>query len=85
MCERCDSKVVAKKWVTWASIIVVLTIFILSQVFMYGKVIGVVQSHLDSKEVHPTHKQISDEFVDKDEFDTIKDMVKFLYEKEGGK
>ncbi len=82
MCERCDKKVVAKRWTIWAGIIVTLFIFVLSQVFMYGEVVGAFKQHIDND---PTYRELADEFVSKDEFNTIKEMVKFLYEKEGGK
>ena len=81
MCERCDNKAVARKWTVWAGVIVTLFIFVLSQVFVYGKVIGIVETHI---EIDPTYRELTKEFVTKDEFNTIKEMVKFLYEKEGG-
>ena len=81
MCERCDSKMVAKRWVTWVSVIVVLTIFVLTQVFMYGEVVGAFNQHIKDD---PTYRELKDEFVDKDEFNTMKEMILYLYKKEGG-
>lgn len=82
MCERCDNKTVAKRWTLWAGITVTLLIFVLSQVFMYGKVVGIVEQHIEKD---PTYRELSEEFVSKDEFNTMKEMILFLYEKEGGK
>ena len=82
MCERCDNKTVAKRWAVWVGVALTLAIFITSQVFMYGKVVGIVEQHIEND---PTHRELIEEFVTKDEFNTIKDMVKYLYEKEGGK
>ena len=82
MCERCDNKAVARRWAVWVGVILTFSIFILSQVFMYGKVIGVIEQHIEND---PTHRELTEEFVTKDEFNTIKDMVKYLYEREGGK
>ena len=42
---------------------------------------GVIETHIENA---PTHKGIAEEYVDKDEFDTIKDMIIYLYKKEGG-
>lgn len=81
MCERCNNKVVAKKWITWAGVIATLTLFVLSQVFMYGKVVGVVEEHIKTA---PTYKGINEQYVDKDEFEIMKDMIFYLYKKEGG-
>jgi hypothetical protein len=82
MCGRCDNKAVAKRWTVWAGIILTLGIFISSQIFMYGKVIGVIETHVEND---PTHKELTEEFVSKDEFQTVKEMIMFLYKKEGGK
>ena len=82
MCERCDTKVVAKKWTMWFGIIVTLLLFVLSQVFMYGKVVGVLEAHIDND---PTYRELTEKFVEQGEFDTIKEMIFYLYKKEGGK
>ena len=82
MCSRCDNKAVAKKWVAWISIVMVVLMFILTNVFMYGKVIGVIESHIKTD---PTYQQLTEDFVTKDEFKTIKDMILYLYKQEGGR
>lgn len=82
MCERCDNKAVAKRWAIWAGVAVTLLIFTLSQVFMYGKVVGVIEAHIKTD---PTYQELSEKFVEQGEFDTIKEMILYLYKKEGGK
>ena len=82
MCHRCDNKAVTKKWTIWLSVSVAMLIFILSQVFMYGKVIGIVETHIAND---PTYEQLSEKFVEQSEFDTVKDMILYLYKQQGGK
>lgn len=82
MCERCDNKMVTKKWVTWSGVIVVLVIFILSQVYVFGSVVGMMKEHIDND---PTYRELTERFVERSEFDTIKEMILYLYKKEGGK
>lgn len=81
MCNRCDNKMVAKKWAMWSGIVLTFLLFLFTQIFMYGKAMGVIETHIENA---PTYRGISEEYVDKDEFDTIKDMILYLYKKEGG-
>lgn len=85
MCDECKSVMLKTKktagyW--WAGLMVTILIFIISQVFMYGKITERINHHIEND---PTHRQLTEEFVDKDEFNTIKEMVTYLYEKNGGK
>ena len=86
MCEDCkelQKKLTNNSPVKWyITLAVTILIFIISQVFMYGKIIGQIENHIEND---PTHRELVEEFVTKDEFNTIKDMVKYLYEKQGGK
>ena len=81
MCSRCDNKAVSSKWKWWVGVTLSLAIFISSQLFMYGKVFGVIETHIKND---PTFKQLTEVFVTKDEFKTIKEMILYLYQKEGG-
>jgi len=69
MCNRCDNKVVGKRWVVWITIAVTVLMFASSQIYMYGKAIGILEEHIKTA---PTNKAISQEYVDKDEFSIIK-------------
>ena len=82
MCERCDNKVVAKRWAMWAGIVLTFLLFLFTQVFMYGKAMATIENHIESD---PTHRELTDEFVGKDEFETMKEMIFYLYKKEGGR
>ena len=85
MCNRCDNKAVAKRWVIWLGVAITLGMFLSSQIFVYGKVVGVFEEHI---KIAPTYREITKElknYVTKGEFNIIKEMIKFLYEKEGGK
>jgi hypothetical protein len=81
MCERCDNKAVGKRWMIWSGVILTLAIFVMTQIYVFGNIVGQFETH---KENAPTYRGISEKYVDKDEFDIIKDMILFLYKKEGG-
>ena len=82
MCSRCDNKAVTKKWVAWVSVTVVVLMFILSNVYMYGQAMGAITTHIEND---PTYKELAEDFVTKSEFRTIKEMILYLYKQEGGK
>ena len=82
MCERCDNKVVSKRWMMWIGIISTLLIFVITQVYVFGNVVGEFREHQKDA---PTYRGISEKYVDKDEFNLMKEMILFLYKKEGGK
>jgi len=75
-------KETVKRWAVWAGIIVTVVIFVSSQIFVYGKVVGVFEEHIKNA---PTNEGISKRYIDNDEFSTIKQMILYLYQKEGGK
>lgn len=66
----------------WSGIVLTLAIFISSQIFMYGKVVGIIGEHIKND---PTYRELTEQFVSKDEFKTVKEMIMYLYKKEGGK
>ena len=72
------------KW--WGGIVVTILIFVLTQVFVYGKVVATIENHIA---LDPTYKQMTEEFSRKEEvnrrLDSIEKMIQYLYQKQGGK
>jgi hypothetical protein len=82
VCTRCDNKAVLGGIKVWIGVGVTLLIFILSQVFMYGEVIGTINQHIKND---PSFEQLTEKFVTKDEFKSFSKMLEYIYKKNGGK
>lgn len=96
MCDKCDildkrlkiqeakPSVNPTKW--WVGMLGTVLIFIITQIFVYGKVVATIENHIESD---PTYKELSKEFMSKDEINPrlqrLEDMLQYLYEKQGGK
>lgn len=80
MCEQCSSLEKKQKknfgWLS-ASLILTVVIFIVSQVFLYGNIVERINYHI---ETDPTHKELTEEFVRKDELQLLKEKLDLIYE-----
>ena len=96
MCEKCDKlqeqlnheqekpRITTTTW--WVGIAVTIIIFVLTQVFIYGKVVGTVEAHIKND---LTTEQLNETFIRKDALEprlnSIEKMLEYLYKREGGK
>ena len=85
-CEHVTKKTKRTVGFWWAGLVTTIAIFIVSQIFIYGKITGEIETHITND---PTHREMTEEFVTEKELEprlkSLEDMVKFLYEKNGGK
>jgi len=61
-------------------------IFVITQIFVYGKVVATIENHISND---PSYEKLTEKFVSKDDIekriDRIENMLQYLYERQGGK
>lgn len=89
--EQMKKRVTPKYW--WAGLVGTIIIFIITTIYASGKISNQIEEHI---KVDPTFKEMIQEFVTRQEWNNrkeevnsdlkeMKEMLQYLYRKEGGK